>query len=947
MPKIPSELVEAFARGDGSIFVGAGLSMGVGYPGWGDLMKPIEERVTDCPPHASPIDIAQYFVDQHGRQSLIGMLRASLSRPRVDRTPVHDAMLSVAPECIFTTNFDTVIEDAIARHDAAPDVIVRDSDVSSRSKARRQVIKLHGDLNHAEDIVLTQEDFDDYEANKPAIADMLKVELQTRTVLFLGYGHGDPDLRMLLSRVRKESRTLRRNLFSAQLNPSKNTELALHRHGIVVVPLGASGDKDDANRALERWLKEFAQAIEGYRSQGVPARKNHDLPPRPRLVGRQRDAEQALKGLDSHTGFPLIAIEGFAGVGKTSLAVEVGYRCATGDGLTRSGSLFDYVVWVSAKDKPDQKQWLNDVLNAIAVTTHFPVITQLPIEELERKKTKVELLVQTYRVLVIIDNFETIKDDELLAWIERIPDPSKVLITTRNRQPKLRVWAVPLAGLEPEDALVFVREHVVQQLGQQFVSQLSDSDLRDLSNVTGGNPQALRLALGLVRDRGAGELKALVDELDQANPKESMDDLFKELFEQSWRKLGDMARDVLLVTPLFVGVSSIRRDALQAVTALASFDFRNALAECERLFLLEAERSVPGEAAEPRFAVHPMTRTFARRMLDERRDFEETARRRCTGYFLELVRDSVKREKPNRPYWNALVSDEMMTIDPEWPSVAEVMNWAAAAGDHETLVDFVMLLVHYMDSRLLNRERLTYVHQAIAALHELNRPEDQALLLIDALGWTYVEENRLEEAYTQIRMGFGLAEDLASRAGDDPRARRAADDLRALGFAWRARVRIEQGRVGDAESLIRQALSLECSAWIKCRVRMAEGDIALRRRDGANALRAYLEQARQAKEYDDEGHGYQWRPRIGMAYLQLGKLDEANRTFQELFEFKQIEIGRLYAEFGLAMVRYRRGDRQSARVMIDDIRARLERRTSSNLLLNMIEGFHEDLKADN
>ena len=42
---IPHELVEPFARGDGAVFVGAGLSIGAGLPGWADLIRPLAQAV--------------------------------------------------------------------------------------------------------------------------------------------------------------------------------------------------------------------------------------------------------------------------------------------------------------------------------------------------------------------------------------------------------------------------------------------------------------------------------------------------------------------------------------------------------------------------------------------------------------------------------------------------------------------------------------------------------------------------------------------------------------------------------------------------------------------------------------------------------------------------------------------------------------------------------------
>jgi len=50
---IPRELVEQFAKGNGAIFVGAGLSIGAGLPGWGDLVSRLAAEIEDCPTDVS------------------------------------------------------------------------------------------------------------------------------------------------------------------------------------------------------------------------------------------------------------------------------------------------------------------------------------------------------------------------------------------------------------------------------------------------------------------------------------------------------------------------------------------------------------------------------------------------------------------------------------------------------------------------------------------------------------------------------------------------------------------------------------------------------------------------------------------------------------------------------------------------------------------------------
>jgi predicted ATP-dependent serine protease len=100
----------------------------------------------------------------------------------------------------------------------------------------------------------------------------------------------------------------------------------------------------------------------------------HNLPAqRGEFLGRGKDIEHVLEGLRSR--WPLIAIEGMGGIGKTTLAIEVAQRCLSGPKAVLSPP-FEYVVWVSASDRLEQKLWLNEVLDTTARVLGFPSITE-------------------------------------------------------------------------------------------------------------------------------------------------------------------------------------------------------------------------------------------------------------------------------------------------------------------------------------------------------------------------------------------------------------------------------------------------------------------------------------------------------------------------------------------------------------------------------------------
>jgi LuxR family glucitol operon transcriptional activator len=654
--------------------------------------------------------------------------------------------------------------------------------------------------------------------------------------------------------------------------------------------------------------------------------KVHDnLPPQHgEFLGREKDVERVLNGLRSR--WPLVSIEGLGGMGKTTLAIETARSCLRGPQAVLDPP-FEYVVWVSAKDKPEQKLWLNEVLDTTARILGYPSLMKLSLEQIEQKKGEVSQLLHSYRTLLIIDNFETIDDRALESWMQDIPDPSKVLITSRTSQLR-STRPITLKGLEDPAAVALIRNSA-GSLGLESLETASEATLLPLVRVTGGNPKAIEIALGYIK-RGRLSLNEVIEHLHVAG--KTVNNVFDDLFVRVWNVMTEDTQYVLLVSPFFADYAS--KEALGAAAGLTEYHLDNAVEELVELKLLDIKEEAV--VLNQRYSMHPLTRAFASAQLRERPDFEAQARMRWSNYYLDFATRRLTRDEFKEPYWNALPPYNRELIDPEWPNLQEVLAWADQQGQDRILIELTLLLAHYMCARMQFPARLYYAQKAAEAASRLGRKEDAALFHIDARGWVLLEVGRLTDGIEEITTGLHIAQTLDTSSTD-------ATNLIALANTWLAMAFLEQGDLAKASALMDEFVSLECKPVIQCRVSMIAGDIAYKKKN-AEAMRLY-ESARQISRsiiwYGGEGVD----ARLGNLYLDSGNLIQAEACFNQAWDRQQhFGIDEIpYAKYGLARVALAKGERDKARQIAQEVQDVLLRTCPSHKLLKEIPNFLKSL----
>lgn len=186
-----------------AIFAGAGLSIPSGYLNWKELLKPLAQEINiDIEKEHDLVSVAQYYANENNRSDVNTTLINEFSRS-TSPTNNHQILANLPISTYWTTNYDSLIEDALNRVGKIVDVKYT-VDQLSYTKLNRDAIvyKMHGDKNHPNSAVLLKEDYETYSINYGPFLTALQGDLTSKTFLFIGISFTDPNLDYILSRLR-------------------------------------------------------------------------------------------------------------------------------------------------------------------------------------------------------------------------------------------------------------------------------------------------------------------------------------------------------------------------------------------------------------------------------------------------------------------------------------------------------------------------------------------------------------------------------------------------------------------------------------------------------------------------------------------------------------------------------------------------------------------------
>jgi hypothetical protein len=198
------DFTEELIAGNAAIFAGAGMSKSCGYVDWVELLHDIAQEIgLDIKEERHDlISLAQFHVNkQRGSAKLAKKIVQEFSH-QAEPSVAHEIIARLPIYTYWTTNYDTLIEDALHKASRIPDVKTSISQLSGTWPKRHAVVyKMHGDVHDPAHAVLYKEQYEKYYSTHEPFVTALRGDLVSKTFLFMGFSFTDPNLDYVLSRL--------------------------------------------------------------------------------------------------------------------------------------------------------------------------------------------------------------------------------------------------------------------------------------------------------------------------------------------------------------------------------------------------------------------------------------------------------------------------------------------------------------------------------------------------------------------------------------------------------------------------------------------------------------------------------------------------------------------------------------------------------------------------
>jgi hypothetical protein len=262
-------LIRTINNGRCFVLVGSGPSCEVGYPSWQRLAKLTYAELTKKGCVSDSKSYEKYLADKKypeffrqaerdlgDRIALVNLIKSLLTLPAKNQGVLYELISKWPFACYLTTNYDNEIATCLAKLNEHFTVIRnRQEDFYSlRDGASHLIQKIHSDLNHPDEVVLTSTDYQRLyvEDSGQYFRDKLRQIFEMFDVFIIGHSLSDPDIDYVLRLARKTASPQHPIYMVAADFTRADEQEFLEKYNIVLVQYS---NRDGTHSELRRMLK--------------------------------------------------------------------------------------------------------------------------------------------------------------------------------------------------------------------------------------------------------------------------------------------------------------------------------------------------------------------------------------------------------------------------------------------------------------------------------------------------------------------------------------------------------------------------------------------------------------------------------------------------------------------------------------------------------------------
>ncbi|SHL79878.1 Tetratricopeptide repeat-containing protein [Anaerocolumna jejuensis DSM 15929] len=328
------------------------------------------------------------------------------------------------------------------------------------------------------------------------------------------------------------------------------------------------------------------------------------------FVGRNDDKEKIIKMLEDGM-HRVITISGAGGVGKSALVLNI-----VNDILRKKIIKYDCVIWVSAKEnkltylgiediEPTLKSY-EELLDTILDVMGFDYSSYITLES---KEEDVNILFDACdKVLLVIDNLETITDDRIINFILDSHTKTNILITSRRGLGQVE-RRYDLKQLKEKEAIHLFRT-ICREKNLVKLIACNETIIKLYVNKVYCYPLAIKWVLGQVAI--GKDINNLID-----NINESTSDISQFCFEQIYSDLTREAKVILCTLSLYE--DNLSKGILKYISNLNEVIFEDSIKSLVLVSIIIPEQTInkDNQQISTLYSLLPLTRGYVKAQLDK------------------------------------------------------------------------------------------------------------------------------------------------------------------------------------------------------------------------------------------------------------------------------------------------------------------------------------------